>query len=160
TRRRGRPPPRPRAPRAPHRGRLVLTGRARGRGRRRGHGPRRPAHRTRRRGGRRGGRLAPQARPAMKSTATLALVLALGLSLTAALAAPTRAEPGDYLPDDEAWNGIGYLLETAREAKVEVEATDELDLSRLRPSHTLFWLFPEQDLPVDALLGFVEDGGH
>ncbi len=101
------------------------------------------------------------ARPALIATALALLALLPGLAAAQTEALAPEADPiGDYATDSDAWNGLGYLLETAREAKVDVELTAELDLSRLRPSYTLLWLYPTQDLPVDALLDYVEDGGH
>ncbi|MCB9728964.1 MAG: hypothetical protein H6746_10855 [Deltaproteobacteria bacterium] len=70
------------------------------------------------------------------------------------------ATPEDYSLDADAWNGVGYLLATAAEAKVALEPVDVLDLGRLRPGGVLVWLAPPPDLPVDALLSFVRDGGY
>ncbi|MGM0578281.1 MAG: DUF4350 domain-containing protein [Myxococcota bacterium] len=74
------------------------------------------------------------------------------------IASPARAE--DYAPDAEAWNGIGYLVDTAGEAKVDLEMLDTVDLDRLRPGDVLLWLHPTRPLPVADLLSFVTDGGH
>lgn len=73
--------------------------------------------------------------------------------------APASAD-GDYSLDAEAWNGVGYLVATAAEAKVELEPTPTLDLGRLRSGNVLVWLAPPADMPVDALLAFVRDGGY
>jgi hypothetical protein len=74
-------------------------------------------------------------------------------------AAPAAAD-GDYSLDAEAWNGVGYLLATAAEAKVELDAASTLDLGRLRSGSVLLWLAPPADIPVEALLAFVRDGGY
>ncbi|MEZ4269161.1 MAG: DUF4350 domain-containing protein [Myxococcota bacterium] len=97
----------------------------------------------------------------------LPLLVAALLATAPAADAPRRALPlsapaaadGDYSLDPEAWNGVGYLLATAAEAKVELEPAQVLDLGRLRPGSVLIWLAPPQDLPVAALLAFVRDGG-
>lgn len=84
-------------------------------------------------------------------------------ALTVALTAPTAAAaaaPDDYAQGDaDVWNGLGYLLVTAAEAKVEVTVRDTLDLSALTPDDVLLWLYPTTPLPVAGLLAFVEDGG-
>ncbi|MFT7581788.1 MAG: hypothetical protein ACI9MR_003466 [Myxococcota bacterium] len=88
-----------------------------------------------------------------------------GLSLFAlALVVGTWGDPApalaeDYNAEPDAWNGVGYLLETAAEAKVIATARDTLDLSELGPSDVLFWLYPQDDAPTDELLRFVRDGG-
>lgn len=70
------------------------------------------------------------------------------------------AAAADYDLDPDAWNGLGYLLVTAEEAKVEVEPVDVLDLGRLRPGDVLMWLYPERRMPVEPILSFVRDGGY
>jgi hypothetical protein len=66
----------------------------------------------------------------------------------------------DYTVEAEPWNGIGYLLTTAAEAKVEVEVTQELDLGGLRPGEVVLWLYPKRAFDPAPLLAFIEDGGY
>lgn len=85
-----------------------------------------------------------------------------GSLLTVLLLAHTGARAaGDYDPADAtAWNGLGYLLETAKEAKVSVTVSEDLDLSELEPGDVVLWLYPNGAPPVDGLMSFVEDGGN
>lgn len=79
--------------------------------------------------------------------------------LFAAALAAAVAAPVDYSFEEAHWNGLGYLLTTAAEAKVEVEVVDTLDLERLRPSDVLFVFYPAK-LDADAIHAFIRDGGH
>lgn len=83
-----------------------------------------------------------------------------GASLRALPATAPTAADGDYSLDAEAWNGVGYLVATAAEAKVELEPVSRLDLGRLRAGSVLVWLAPPADMPVEPLLAFVRDGGY
>lgn len=82
------------------------------------------------------------------------------LGLTSALTGTVQAAPSDYALDTEGWNGIGYLVATGTEAKVDVQVVETLDFEQLRPDDVLLWLYPTGDLPIDQLLAFIEDGGH
>jgi hypothetical protein len=86
-------------------------------------------------------------------------IASLLAAVVAAGASAAGAAAHDYGLDAESWNGVGYLLATAAEAKVELEPVDVLDAGRLRPGNVLVWLAPPADLPVEALLAFVHDGG-
>lgn len=77
-----------------------------------------------------------------------------------ALPAGAGAGPPEYADDTESWNGLGYLRTTAEEARVTLDLVAELDLSELRPSDVVMWLYPTRDMPVEDLLGFVADGGR
>jgi len=90
-------------------------------------------------------------------------------ALGAALAALALAQPGgpgpravapDYGLDPEPWNGLGYLLTTAEEAKVELAMVPSLDLSAIAPDDTLVIVYPTVELPVDDLYSFVDSGGY
>jgi hypothetical protein len=83
------------------------------------------------------------------------LVLVAVLCLVASSA---RAE--DYGTSEEDWNGIGYLVTTGVEARVDVERLETLDLAKLRPDQVLLWLYPVETMPVDDVLAFVREGGH
>jgi len=76
------------------------------------------------------------------------------------LAGPPAEAAGDYALDDRVWNGVGYLLETAREARVEVIPVDVLELESLEARDVLLWLYPRREPPTESLLAFVGDGGH
>lgn len=73
-------------------------------------------------------------------------------------ASPARAR--DYDLDEERWNGLGYLLTTAEEARVHLTLGDAVDLSSLEPEDVLVVLYPTTPLPIDDLLAFVETGGY
>lgn len=83
----------------------------------------------------------------------------------AALASLALAQTGqtgpaaDYGLSAEPWNGLGYLLTTAEEAKVVLEVVPSLDLAAISPDDTLFLVYPTVPLPVDDLLAFVDAGG-
>jgi hypothetical protein len=66
----------------------------------------------------------------------------------------------DYGLSAETWNGIGYLRDTATEARVDLSFEDELDLSTLEPEDVLLVLYPRRPLPADDLISFVESGGY
>lgn len=75
--------------------------------------------------------------------------------------APTGSDqPKDYSLDAEPWNGLGYLLTTASEARVDLQVTPSLDLDTLEPDDTVFIIYPTGPLPVDDLLAFVDSGGY
>jgi len=90
-------------------------------------------------------------------------IFALACLVAAALSAgPARGEPrddGDYGLDSERWNGLGYLLATAEEARVHV-SVEPVDLAALRPDDVLVVIDPAADLPSQDLLAFVEAGGY
>jgi hypothetical protein len=75
------------------------------------------------------------------------------------LSAPPRPVAGDYSPDPEVWNGLGYLQTTASEAHVELSLDDAIDLASLEPSDVLVLVYPLATLPSDDLTAFVEAGG-
>ena len=85
--------------------------------------------------------------------------LALGLLATGAINASARAQP-DYDLSPDAWNGLGYLLTTAAEAKVNVTTPNSVDLAALSPEDIVFVIYPRKPLPVEDLLAFVESGGY
>lgn len=72
----------------------------------------------------------------------------------------TNGRAKDYDLDSERWNGLGYLLTTAEEARVALDVGDVVDLSTLEPEDVLVVLYPTTPLPVDDLLSFVESGGY
>jgi hypothetical protein len=87
-----------------------------------------------------------------------ASVMALALAAST-LAWPARAEPGtDYGLDSERWNGLGYLLSTAEEARVKL-SVEAVDLAALRPDDVVIVIDPAADFPVQDLLAFVDAGG-
>ncbi len=79
-------------------------------------------------------------------------------ALFTALVAAAEGGPGGPARGDEAWDGIGYLETTAREARVELTLRSPLDLSRLEPDDVVFAIAPSDAL-LSALAVFVEDGG-
>lgn len=88
-----------------------------------------------------------------------AVILTLIVSTGFPGSGPVAAAPS-YVDSEDVWNGIGYLIQTGREAKVAVEPVpDELDLSELRPGDVVLWLYPQSEMPVDELAKFVADGG-
>ena len=86
-------------------------------------------------------------------------VVMASLLWAAALGAP-EVHAEDYSRSEDAWNGVGYLITTGQEARVNVTLSPTLDLSRLRPSDVLMWLYPQARMPVDDLTQFVREGGR
>jgi len=82
------------------------------------------------------------------------LVAMLTLAFTAG------AHARDYDLDPERWNGLGYLVTTADEARVTLTTDNALDLAALEPDDVLVLLYPTGPLPIDDLLAFVESGGY
>jgi|GEM_PF-1250445 len=86
--------------------------------------------------------------------------LAMCLAAVTAGASPSVHAERGYSLDEDSWSGVGYLLHTAREAKVELDVlAGKVELESLRPGDVLFWLYPQTKLPVDQLVRFVKDGG-
>lgn len=100
----------------------------------------------------------------MSRRAAIACALVAACALAwGSLALPARAaEPSgaDYDPVDGPWNGVGYLVTTGAEARVEVEVLADLPLDELSPDDVLLWLYPQAPVPVDDLLAFITDGGR
>ncbi len=99
-------------------------------------------------------------RPARTAAVRSGACAAVGLAVVAVLAVSQAPARADYGLDEHVWSDLGYLLVTAREAKVELEPVDVLDLGRLRPGDVVLWLYPQRRMPVDPLLSFVRDGGY
>ncbi len=81
----------------------------------------------------------------------------LALILLGALTQDAKAE--DYTEHAESWNGLGYLKQTALEAKVNLSLADEVDWDRVKPDQNLLILYPQEALPIQEILKFVSDGG-
>ncbi len=87
------------------------------------------------------------------------VLLATVALLLCSSAGAAAAKPG-YSLDEDRWSGVGYLLQTAREAKVELEVLHgTVDLKSLRPDDVVLWLYPRGEVPVQQLVRFVWDGG-
>ncbi len=70
------------------------------------------------------------------------------------------AHARDYDLDPDRWNGLGYLVTTAAEARVTLDTSNTIDLAALEPDDVLIVLYPTTALPVEDLLAFVESGGY
>ncbi len=89
--------------------------------------------------------------------------LAAGYGLVALLclvAFRTGAHARDYDLDPDRWNGLGYLVTTADEARVTLDVSNAIDLAALEPDDVMIILYPTGPLPVDDLLAFIESGGY
>jgi hypothetical protein len=80
-------------------------------------------------------------------------------TLASALSLVAPAWAADYTEDKTTWNGLGYLAETAKEAKVELQFTETLEWRDVKPADNLLLLYPTRALPVRDILRFVMDGG-
>lgn len=83
---------------------------------------------------------------------------ALALLVIALLGSAANAR--DYDLDPDRWNGLGYLVTTAEEARVTMDVSNVVDLATLEPDDVLIILYPTSPLPVDDLLAFIESGGY
>lgn len=72
----------------------------------------------------------------------------------------THVHARDYDLDPDRWNGLGYLVTTAEEARVTLDVSNVVDLAALEPDDVLIILYPTSALPVDDLLAFIESGGY
>ena len=82
---------------------------------------------------------------------------ALGLGWVLLTAGPSYGS--DYSTDERAWNGVGYLQQTSREAKVELRVVETLDWSAIKARDNLLIFYPTSAMPTRNLLRFVSDGG-
>lgn len=89
-----------------------------------------------------------------------AIGLALAVEFALGLAASSARAQADYDLSPDAWNGLGYLMTTAAEAKVTVSTPPAVDLAALSPEDIVFVVYPRRPLPVQDLLAFVESGGY
>ena len=71
-----------------------------------------------------------------------------------------RLAPGDYGPEEQGWNGLSHLFETAAEAQVDLAAAATLDWNDVRRSTVLLILSPLAPLDMDNLTAFLRDGGR
>ena len=71
----------------------------------------------------------------------LSALIAVGVAMSPA-AVEAGARGGDFDPASDAWNGLGYLLETAREAQVQLEVSSSLDWSEISADEVLFVVAP------------------
>lgn len=88
-----------------------------------------------------------------------AVPVVTGGPTTASAQTPAKTTVPSYRVSEDSWSGIGYLIQTAEEAKVDLTRVGTLDLTTLRPGDVVVWLYPTADLPVADLAKFVEDGG-
>lgn len=99
-------------------------------------------------------------RPSVSVSTSVRIALAVFRVALLVLAAAPAARAGTYDPSGGGWDSLGYLRETAREAKVDLQVVEELNLNRLRPRDVLLWIYPPPSIPDGALERFVADGGH
>lgn len=91
--------------------------------------------------------------------------IALVLMVSVAWVAGPRtalARGADFDPASDAWNGLGYLLETAREAHVQVEVSDRLDWSAVSSDEVLLVIAPNVGPGRNGseLRRFIQAGGR
>ncbi len=114
------------------------------------------------------GRPAPTSPPVTRVVATALLLATLapalpfgGLGARTADARPQRG--ADFAPSSDEWNGLGYLVETAREAQVDLRVARTLDWSTVSEDEVLFVVAPHaapEGPQIQALLAFVRAGGR
>jgi len=66
----------------------------------------------------------------------------------------------DYRVENTEWNGLSSAALVARELGVALVQSRDVDLDVLGPHDVLLLIHPEGDLPVDALVRFVAEGGR
>jgi hypothetical protein len=86
----------------------------------------------------------------------LAAILLVGPALASE---PDGPRTVDFGPDLPAWNGLGYLVETAREARVELTASGDIDLATAAPGDLLVAIQPASLPAPDQLTAFIAAGG-
>jgi len=91
-------------------------------------------------------------------------LMLLSATLSAlAWAAPGRRDgttPVDFGIQPDVWNGVGYLIDTAKEARVVLKPVSELDLGELEPGDLILAIQPEHLPAPDELVRFVSAGGY
>ena len=92
-----------------------------------------------------------------RRTPRLLAATAVALMLTHA---GSIAAARDYDPTSRDWAGSSYLLDTAAEARVELQVATELDWSTVSPDRILLLISPEQPVDDASAAAFLEDGGH
>jgi hypothetical protein len=88
---------------------------------------------------------------------------AAGLNAAAAAAAAAPEAARDFDPTHAGWNGMAYLVETAKEADVAIEVGDVLDFGQLRGDEVIVVVAPRRALDEAQraqLLRFVAAGGR
>ncbi len=85
-----------------------------------------------------------------------ALALLVGLAVGGAR--PAYASP-DFGADREAWNGVGYLVDTAEEARVTLTPSTRLDLATAKPGDLVVLVAPRSFGDPVELVRFVSSGG-
>ncbi len=88
-----------------------------------------------------------------------AFVAALAGVILICAPAHTRADV-DFAGSAESWNGVGYLIETAREARVTLKPAGTIDLATFFPGDLLVAVQPALRAPPADVRRFVEAGGH
>ena len=74
---------------------------------------------------------------------------------------PTIAWAGDdYDPDSQEWNGLSEFVAMGEELGTPVVSVDRLDVGELGESDALVVLYPQRDLPIEAIASFIRAGGR
>jgi hypothetical protein len=71
-----------------------------------------------------------------------------------------RADPEDYAPSGQGWNGLAQLLAVAAETGVEVRAPARIELSAISARDGLLLVYPERPPPRADLAAFMYEGGR
>lgn len=89
-------------------------------------------------------------------------LLAGALVVLSSVVAMAQAPPSgsDFDPSSDDWTGLSGFVQLAREQGVDLEVTDHLDWSEVRPDDVIFFVHPTEHLEIANAADFVVDGGH
>lgn len=82
------------------------------------------------------------------------------LLLVAALATVAHADPDDYDPHSQAWNGMASFVGLAEGMGFEVTNVSSLEWSDLGPDEILVLVYPQQRVDPTRLGAYVQAGGN
>jgi hypothetical protein len=86
--------------------------------------------------------------------------LLAAVAITAALAGPASAEPVDYDPYSQAWNGMASFVGLAEGMGFEVSAVSQLEWGELSASDILVLVYPLQRVDPGRIGAFIQAGGN
>ncbi len=89
------------------------------------------------------------------------VAFSIAAALIALDSATAHADPraADFSPELEPWNGLGYLVQTATEARVSLKADGDTDLAALAPGDLVVAVQPAALPAPEQLRAFIEAGG-
>jgi hypothetical protein len=96
--------------------------------------------------------------PFASASRGLAALIATVVTFTGPWMNRASATP-DFGADRDAWNGVGYLIDTALEARVDLAVVERLDLATASPGDLVVMVAPDTFGDPTELVRFVASGG-